>query len=394
METPKQDTMASHKNKSGQCAVEQNGGRKPPMSSERLLEVLDFSGIAVWDWSLDGVYQSPSLCAALGSDCEAEFTPEAMRAFISPSHLSIFEEDVLGHGRNDGGFDTTICIHNGQVMRVRGARAIDSSGRLERVVAFFESPLTNSALNLAKEKQPAPSQEEVASAYSPAVPVPSFDKESRTEVDSIPGDQNPRDEDDISAKIAIEYRPMVAFASKEIIGYRAIRSSEGEVSTDEGGGANSSISIKSLIDHGAQLLSRELSAYENSNADSDNPNQRRVSSDAFIALRTTWEEVRKPDFFDDVHMSIRQNKLPYGALVLEMNGLAGIEDVKSAKTLFSQLRQAGARIAYADNDLSSKVLGNLHRYDFDYISVDQEIVSKIGTQSKIGRSAKSLLCYY
>ena len=97
--------------------------RKPSLSGDRLIEVLDFSGIGVWDWSLEGVYQSQSLCRMLGADCEADFTPQAMRAFVDPGYLSLFENQVLGHGEGDGGFDIQIAIHNGYNMRVRGARA-------------------------------------------------------------------------------------------------------------------------------------------------------------------------------------------------------------------------------------------------------------------------------
>ena len=407
------------------------GGRKPAMSSDRLLEVLDFSGIAVWDWSLDGVYQSDSLCVLLGADCEADFTPEAMRAFISPSHLSIFEEDVLGHGSDDGGFDTTICIHNGHVMRVRGARAIDKNGRLERVVAFFENPMSSPA-SIASQNQKTASglqnsipvnpsfsktdEDHVAAAYSPAVPVPDFHDDPCDDMDFSKSlglndnnsgvDNQKKAQDistpalalsaenlsvskasniasDISEELAIEYHPLIAFGTGEIVGYRAdIPSSLVEQPASK--------VMSKMIEHGAQLLESE---HQRNQKAIKNPstNERKVSSDAFIALRTSWAQLNEDGFFETIHNAIRKYALPYGSLVLEMDGLSAIKDMRSAKATFAQIRQAGARVAFADGNASNKVLGNLHRYDFDYISLSEPVVSKLGKSNNLDRYTRALM---
>jgi len=360
-------------------------GRKPPISSERLLEVLDFSGIGVWDWSLDGVYQSRSLCSMLGSDCEADFTPEAMRAFINPSHLAVFEEEVLGHGTGDGGFDALIRIHNGRLMRLRGARAIDDNGRLERVVSFFEpaqdgdeAALKTYGAQSAAKVPDLHDHDEVQVRAPVVLPISSSRKDINAHLQSegLSVTSTPEELPRSHSNTLIKFSPVMAFVSKEIIGYR-VKAPGGEIKLIR--------LLDDIIAKSTAFLAEEQEQVRQSSA------IKRVSSDAYIALKADWNDLNTAGFLESLQSAIQKHGLQYGALVLELNNLSSIRDPRGAKALFSQLRQAGARIAFADSDVDSAVLGNLHRYDFDYIRIDETLVDSLNGGDSNNKNIRTLM---
>lgn len=359
-----------------------NHGSKRPISADRLVEVLDFSGIGVWDWGLEGVYQGRSLCTMLGADCDADFTPQAMRAFVSPSHLSIFEEDILGHGKDDGGFDTLIKIHNGRTLRVRGARRVDENGRLERVVAFFEFANQTGAVPLPGAGETADKilQERVqeTSLASDAKSTDASDKsKSATGVMSggiagmmaggLAGLAGKQPTDDERA-----YSPIMAFDNREIIGYRA---QAGRTAND----------VATLIEQSTQFLAQEQDQHRNGNS------QNALASDAYVAIPVSWDVANSAGFLENTLSAMRKSAPAYGTIVFEMSGFADIRDPRIAKSLFAQLRQSGASIAYGDDNLDSTVLGNLHRFEFDYIRMGADTVMALDGDDKKGRGARTLL---
>ncbi|MEO1014822.1 MAG: hypothetical protein AAFX08_06480 [Pseudomonadota bacterium] len=104
-----------------------------------LAQALDYVGLAVWDWSVARCRQTQSFGDLMGADGSGAFTPDAMRAFIGPDAIADFDRQVLGRGLGDGAFDWTGDLVNGKRVRMRGARAVDPKGALERIVLFLEA---------------------------------------------------------------------------------------------------------------------------------------------------------------------------------------------------------------------------------------------------------------
>ncbi len=108
------------------------------VSENQLAEVLDYAGVAVWDWNLSGSHQTASFATLMGADSDGAFTPEAFRTFVDRVDLARFDQNVYGVEQGDGGFDEAIRLIDGRVVRLRGARAVDVDGALERIVVFVE----------------------------------------------------------------------------------------------------------------------------------------------------------------------------------------------------------------------------------------------------------------
>ena len=380
-----QDSMAFSEKQGHRSSTSELGksGRKPAISGERLVEVLDFSGIGVWDWSVDGVYQSDSLCEMLGADCEANFTPEALRAFIMPSHLGIFEAEILGHSTGDGGFDTQIVLHNGQIMRLRGARAVDSAGRLERVVAFFEAPMSPSDLassSVMNEK----SIDGNAAMYL----------HSATETAAKNNTLESRESEGASVtsslaqqSIPLAATPVKAIASGEVVGFNI----------HIGSSTSKPDSILGVMDwdHG-DLVSKAFADSAAFLADCHEQGRKdtagiQLASDAFVSFPIQYEDIARAGNVERIRDAIAQSGLPYGSLVLALTGLDQIADVASAKTFLGQLRQAGARLAFADAMAGRAVLGNLHRYDFDCIKIDRDLVANAQSNKQSAEMMRTLV---
>ncbi|MEO0834031.1 MAG: EAL domain-containing protein [Pseudomonadota bacterium] len=350
-------------------------GRKPTISGQRLVEVLDFSGIGVWDWSLDGVYQSTSLCQMLGADCDADFTPEALRAFVMPSHLGVFEAEVLGHGTGDGGFDTQIILHNGAPMRLRGARAVDSAGRLERVVAFFETPVQ---MPMSVVPDTATPQTEMAETPVLAAVAPAIDETTGPAATAEPAagpntaNINPA-QSATPPFVAFTATPVTALGSGEMIGFDLqLDAFALGAGTAKGGldWANGPV-VESTLAQAASFLEDQHRAARRPGAKS------RVASDAFVSLALPYGALEAPGRVDQIRDAILASGLSYGTLVLAISGLDQVRDMATAKTQLATLRQAGARLAYADGANGRGTLGLVHRFDFDLIALEPELTARM-----------------
>ena len=109
--------------------------RAEVMIDSQLGRVLDYAGVAIWDWSHELIDQTESLPSLLGADSAAPFTPDAMRKFIHKDDLKKLETEVFS--AEDGPFDAVLKLFDERRVRIRGARAA-VDGELERIVAFVE----------------------------------------------------------------------------------------------------------------------------------------------------------------------------------------------------------------------------------------------------------------
>jgi len=336
----------------------------------RLMDVLDFSGICVWDWSRSGIRQTPSLCAMLGSDCNADFTPEAIRAFVSPAYLAQFEAEVLGHGTGDGGFDTMIVLHNHQSVRVRGARAVDRAGRLERVVALFELPL-----------------EPVPLAGEQAVPG---------QGDNGAGDAEPLSQPlsvaEAPPSLRLVARPIEALESREVIGFQIAESD------DHGHHAGAlpwqhDTIIEAMLENVQALTSRGLS---------DDPNglsgyrerlahQGPVASDLFVCLPIASADLLVPGVIDTTLTVIDRLGIAPGQIVFDLVSMPPAKQADPVLSAVAALQRSGVRFAFADAGVSEADLTTLHRFRFEMIKLPAPLLEAAREEKSAGHLVRRLV---
>jgi len=338
----------------------------------QLARVLDYSGVAVWDWSGDAVEQTDSLPELLGADSSAPFTPEALREFIHKDDAARFEKEVLTPV--DGPFDTSLKLFDGRKIRLRGARAAhEGSGQLERLVAFIENagapaPLLDNGVDGVK-LQKATEAAIVPLATAPAVArfVEAFDK----------GD------------IVAAFQPVVGLDNQKVVGYEALARWRGqEAGADEGPETFVQYAAAAgKADALAQTMLREAAAFLAEKIKSD---KRR---DLFAAMNVSWAQMSADAFADAVRDVVKEFGLPKNALVLELTEGDAVSDHGDASKVFRKLKSAGASLAFDDFGAGFSCLTNLRKYDFDYLKIDKSFAADLekgGDGAKIVRALASL----
>ncbi|OFW99144.1 MAG: hypothetical protein A3E78_15685 [Alphaproteobacteria bacterium RIFCSPHIGHO2_12_FULL_63_12] len=365
------------------------------VSENQLAQVLDYSGIAVLDWSRNGAHQTESFAAQMGADNSGAFTPETLREFIHADDRVRFDEKVFGADAGDGGYDETLKLHNGKRIRMRGARAVDASGALERIVVFLDdvaagapaSAQKNDALKMAAASLTGAAATVAKAAANDAVPQKSetkvlvtapVEKAAQSVVDAID-----------RGELVAAFQPIVCFDTGKVCGAEALlRWPQGEgkngktLTTEEivrqaqGAGKGSKLSaimMKATADH----LAEKVAAGE---------------KDFFGAFNVSLSQVREPGFVEEVKAAIAERKLPKGALVLELTEGEQLGDTPKINETFKKLRAAGASLAYDDFGAGFSSLSNLHKYDFDYLKIDKsfidDIVANGGKKKIVGALAR------
>lgn len=351
------------------------------VSENQLAQVLDYSGIAVWDWDRSGAHQTESFASLMGADSNSAFTPEAFRAFIQAGDLARFDDKIFGILDGDGGFDEVLKLHNGKTVRMRGARAVDRSGQLERIVVFLDdsaapqlTPEKDDALRLAAASLTGAA---ATAAKIPAKGVP----EAADSADSHAKASNVPLEPDHSVSVAIErgeliaaFQPIVCFDTGKTCGAEALlrwpagERNDGKTLTTEEvvreaqrtgkGAALAAIMMKATVDHVAE----KVAAGE---------------KDYFGAFNVSLSQVREAGFVDEVRAAIAGKQLPRGALVLELTEGEYLGDAPKINDVFKKLKAAGASLAYDDFGAGFSSLSNLHKYDFDYLKIDKSFIDDI-----------------
>lgn len=320
------------------------------LSDDQLAQVLDYSGVAVWDWSEDEAHQTDSLPSLLGAKADSALTPESLRALVSEDDLPRFEKDVLGAGESgDGGFDVALKLRDGRAVRLRGARAINNAGALERVVAFAETA--------AADAHAHPLSEKVCAALA-------------------------------NGEIGAAFQPIVALDGERIVGFEALARWPGKdnaairpediVRAAESAGKGAALA-STMLDSAAAFLAEKMKS------------ERR--RDLFVALNVSYGQVREKGFVAAVRAAVDAHDLPAGALVLELTETEAITDPTSARQIFRLLKNAGVALAFDDFGAGFSSLSNLHKFDFDYLKIDRSFISELeagGDAVKIARSMATL----
>jgi len=338
----------------------------------QLARVLDYSGVAVWDWSPTLVDQTETLAELLGADSNAPFTPEALRNFIHKEDIARFESEVVAP--IDGPFDVALKLYDGRKVRMRGARAADEErGALERLVAFIEtaSPIFRPS---AKGVDGAAVQKATAAAIVP----PAASRVVRNMAEAL-------DNGDIVAA----FQPIVALKDEKIVGYEALArwpnqgASAGEspetfAKAADIAGKGGALA-KTMLDQAAAFLAEKQKSDKRKHL--------------FVAMNATWTQMRDAGFVDLVRKAIATYGLPKNALVLELTEGDAVTDDDEAGRVFTALKAAGAALAFDDFGAGFSCLANLRKYDFDYLKIDKSFADDLdskGDGAKIVGSLASL----
>ncbi len=327
----------------------QRSERDEIVLESQIARVLDYSGVAIWDWSPDGVNQTASLPALLGSQSAGSLTPDALRNLVHKDDAARFESEVLSP--IDGPFDVTVKFSDNRQMRVRGARAADEeTGVLERLVGFFEfAPATVSSREGVDGSVVRKATE---AAIVPAVGAALAGK-LITAID---------DGDIIAA-----FQPIVSLDDHKIAGYEALArwrdqkdgADEGPetfVKAAENAGKGAALA-ETMLDQAASFLAEKLKSEKR--------------KDLFVALNVSWGQISDARFAKMVGEAVKKYQLPKNALVLELTEGDAVSDAALAENVFKSLKAAGAALAFDDFGAGFTCLSNLCKYDFDYLKIDK-----------------------
>lgn len=352
------------------------------VSENQLAEVLDYAGVAVWDWSIRGSHQSQSFATLMGADSDGGFTPEILRDFIHSDDVARIESALLSPIAGDGTFDETARLHNGAKVRLRGARAVNSGGEIDRLIVFAEladgrkapdaTPVSGNdslkaaavSLTGALANTQLVMQGSQPAAVAPEAPPVADDPKPET---AILGalDRN---------ELAAAFQPIVSFESGRVCGAEALlRWPNGALADGKAPSTEEVVRLAQQAGKGGALASLMLSA----TADYVAEKLADGESDFFGAFNVSLSQVRESGFVDEVKKAIADRKLPKGALVLELTEGEKLGDLPRVNETFKKLRAAGASLAYDDFGAGFSSLSNLHRYDFDFLKIDKSFIDDI-----------------
>ena len=344
----------------------------------QIARVLDYSGVAIWDWSLERADQTESLPGLLGADSTAPFTPEALRGFIHKDDAARFETEVAA--AVDGPFDATLKLFDGRSIRLRGARAADEdTGDLERIVAFIET---------------APAASSSADALGEGVDngVDGATVRRATEAAIVPAAADPTAAKLSAAlengDIVAAFQPIVALEDEKVAGFEALaRWRDQEEGAEEGpetfvkaaqrAGKGRALA-ETMLDQAASFLSAKIKSGE---------------ENLFVAINLSWGQMRDEAVVEAVAGIIAKYQLPRNSLVLELTEADAVSDADGAGEIFRKLKAAGAALAFDDFGAGFSCLSNLRKYDFDYLKIDKSFAADLesgGDGAKIVAALSSL----
>lgn len=359
------------------------------VSENQLAQVLDYSGIAVWDWTRTDSRQSASFAALMGADCDGAFTPDAFGAFVHADDLARFEAKICGAADSDGGFDEVLKLNSGKRVRVRGARAVDAKGDLERIVVFIEDaacahdaaldPHKEDALKLAAASLTGAAVAAVAPSAppgpakiaAPAAPKPAAPRSKFASATAAASDGNIVAAID-RGEIVAAFQPIVSFETGKVCGAEALV--RWPCAGEQAGRAAEEIVRKAqLAGKGRALAALMLRAAAKHVCEHLNEGNRKY----FAAFNVSVSQLRDEDFIEDVRLAIGDHKLPPGSLVLELTEGERLAETPKIAETFKKLRSAGVALAYDDFGAGFSSLANLHKYDFDYLKIDKSFIDDI-----------------
>ena len=330
------------------------------LGENQLAQVLDYTGVAVWDWSDRAARQTESFCEIMGAGCEGDFTPDAMLEFIKPEDRPTFETEVLGRDGEDGSFDRAVGLVTGKTVRMRGARAVDANGDLERVIVFVEE-MGEVADRHAHLLRNAATSLTGAAALGAGRTAPL--SVSPSEVSQALAD----------GALAAGFQPIVALRDGSTVGYEAlVRWPEREKSKNAPP-AEDVIRAAELAGEGDALARRMITAAAAKIAGERDARKAKT----FCSVNVTVGQALALGFVETVKNAIETHQLAPKTLVLELTEVERIDDSAAVASAFAALQEAGAALAFDDFGAGFSSLGNLHKFAFDYLKIDRSFIEKL-----------------
>lgn len=343
------------------------------VSENQLAQVLDYNGVAVWDWSPAKAHQTESLPTLMGADTRGVFSPEAMREFVHKDDAAKFGKRVLGEGEpHDAAFDCVLRMRDGRPLRFRGARAVDAAGVIERLVAFIES-----APEAAKSKNGETAASFDAAGSKSASPL------TRTMLESAFADAL------ANGEIGVAFQPIVELEGGRVVGFEALarwRDKDGK----ERAGAEALVRAAEGAGKGGALAEFVLAAAAAHLSAAMKAKGRR---DLFVAMNLSFAQMREPGFAAALKKAMKDFDLPAKSLVLELTESQEITDTEAAGVIFGEMKAAGAALAFDDFGSGFTSLRNLQRFAFDYLKIDKSFIDGLaadGDASKIAGAVAGL----
>jgi len=332
------------------------------VSENQLAQVLDYSGISVWDWSAEGAHQSPGLATLMGTSTGPRpFTPNEMRAFIHRDDQLRFDRKVLSGEDGDGSFDFHVRLVDGRSVRLRGARAADPHGLVERLVVFAE-PAAEAPRALRAPGGDETRPDALALAFPDALQK---------------GD------------ISTVFQPIVSLETGDVVGFEALARWRGPGGADRTG-AEDLVRAAQTAGRGRDLA---LLTLRSAAARLSEMIEQSGNRELFAAVNLTVAQICLPKMADEIRTIIEQHSLPSKSLVLELTESEEVGDVVKAEAAFRAIRAAGAALAFDDFGSGFSSLRNLSRFEFDYLKIDKSFIAEAGgggDGAKIARALASL----
>jgi EAL domain-containing protein (putative c-di-GMP-specific phosphodiesterase class I) len=379
------------------------------VSENQLAQVLDYSGIAVWDWSRNANHQTTSFGEVMGADCDGQFTPEAIREFIHPEERERFEQRVFGPSEGDGGFDEVIRLVGGKTVRMRGARAVSKDGELERIVVFLErsecvaqheavkpDALRLAAVTLTGAASPAqlgPRCHDVASPHHHHNDDHGHDHgrkfESKAPTADLAPDKAPVVRAVEDGSVVAAFQPIVSFETGRVCGAEALLRVMQDGAVIEGAAAQEFLRKANVAGKGREIATAMLKQA------AAHASERITAGDKgyFATVNLSAAQLLSDGFAAVVRGVIAEHDLPQRALVLELSDAERLlQSPDSAKAL-KAVRAAGAALAYDGFGAGYSSLSKLHRYEFDILKIDRAYLDDIarnGGRKKIAAALAKL----
>jgi len=357
-----------------QGASEQSADEKMRVSENQLAQVLDYSGVAVWDWSESEAHQSESFASLFDADPVIRITPTRLRDHVDSKDLARFENEVFGSKQGDGSFDVTLKLQNKETVRLRGARAVDQNGELERLVVFAEKA-SNASPTLWNAAKPA------AVASTAAIGAVKMQNKIKP---SLTADISKALE---KKHLEAAFQPIVSLDDQSVQGYEALLRPTGDAVGFENLSTEEIVAAAEAQAKGGALASMMLSSSAGFLA---NKIKERKRKDLFVAFNVSFAQLRGGGFVEAVSKEIKDKSLPEKSLVIELTESEAVTDDKTAKAIFAKLKNAGAALAFDDFGAGFSSLSNLHKFSFDYLKVDKSFVEKISEDADASKIVTAL----
>lgn len=318
------------------------------LSQTRLAQVLDYAGVAVWDWMPGRTHHSPEFAAILGVNGDSGLDlsdPDAIASFLHPDDAALYRRAVTDSKEGDGAFDMTLRLKDGRRARFRGARAVEPTGEIERLVVFAEQ---------VKEQ---PSQAGEGRSRMRADPLAASFSEALAK-----------------GEIQADFQPIVDLESGRVAGFETLARWRIGKDGAEKATPEALVRAANAAERGgalARFVLREAATYL--------AEQKRAlgRDDLFVAFNASVAQLDDA-FAEELRAVMAEHELSPRSLVLELTETEAISDKAAAGRLFKALKEAGAALAFDDFGAGFSSLSNLRAFAFDYLKIDKSFVAGLG----------------